>query len=120
MAADTPSSTEAAVEELTRDIHFHAVHTPEDPEVDRLEWSRLDSLLAKRAPQATAAVVAARSNSVFVLRSEPCLVVVTRPDGVEKRDAGRDALSIARGDVARIAVHFDGEDSYPDIEVTAN
>jgi hypothetical protein len=120
VAADASPSTQAAVEDLTRDIHFHAVQAPEDPELDRLEWSRLDSLLAKRAHQTTAAVVAARSNSVFVLRSEPCLVVVTRPDGIEKRDAGRDALSVARGDVARIAVHFDGEGSYPDIEVTAN
>ncbi|MFW2380978.1 MAG: N-acetylmuramoyl-L-alanine amidase [Acidimicrobiales bacterium] len=120
VANDASTYTEKAVEELTQDIQFHATHTPKDPEIDRMEWSRLDSLLAKRAHQTTAAIVAARSNAVFVLRSEPCLVVVTTPDGIEKRDRGREALSIERGDVARIAVHFDSEDSYPDIEVTAN
>jgi hypothetical protein len=109
---------EEAVEELSSNVHFHATHTPEDPAADRREWSRLDSLLVQRAGQTPAAVVAARSDSVFVLRSKPCLVVVTRPDGVETSDLGRDALSISRRNVARLAVYFDAEQLFPDIEVT--
>lgn len=120
VAHDASTYVEKTVEELSREIHHHAANTPKDAEVDRMEWSRLDSLLAQRSHQTTAAIVAARPNAVFVLRSEPCLVVVTRPDGIQKRDHGKDALSIARGDVASIKVHFDGEDSFPDIEVTAS
>jgi hypothetical protein len=77
-------------------------------------------LLISHSHKKPAAVVAARSDAVFVLRSEPCLVVVTRPDGVVKRDLSREALMIARDDVARVAIHFGSEDSYPNIEVSAD
>ncbi|NNE96515.1 MAG: hypothetical protein HKN24_10850 [Acidimicrobiales bacterium] len=126
LSSDAPDHIERDIERLAREINDHALNPIDDPDEDRRAWARVDVLLAHRAERHRAAVVAARPDAVFVLRSEPCLVVVTRPDGVQKLDRGRDALSAARGDVARIEVFLhdaDGGDhpaGEADIVVMAN
>ncbi len=115
----TEPSVERAVQGLVADVQALAAKRPTDTDADRMAWADADSRLASIAPTSKAALVAARSNSVYILRSAPCLVIVERPDGVHKRDETRDALSIDRADVRSIAVHFEDESLYPDIEVTA-
>ncbi len=116
--AGSPAA-EDSMAALAARVHDHAAIRPDDPEVDRLVWARLDTELTEMAGTTTAALVAARSNAVYVFRSQPCLVVVTSPDGTEKRDRTRDALRIARQDIAGVAVYFGDENTYPDIDVAA-
>ncbi len=108
-----------AVDSLVRDIQRHASVRPGDDADDRRQWAGFDALLVARSGGARAAIVAARSDAVYILRSEPCLVVVRRPDGVEKRDESRDALHIRREDVGELAVYLDPATETPDIEVSA-
>ncbi len=115
----TEPSVERAVQELVGEVQTLAAQRPTDLDADRKAWAAADTRLATIAPTSKAALVAARANAVYILRSAPCLVIVERPDGVRKRDETRDALSIERSDVRSIAVHFEDESLYPDIEVTA-
>ncbi len=115
----TEPSVERAVQELVGEVQTLAAERPTDMDADRKAWAAADTRLATIAPTSKAALVAARANAVYILRSAPCLVIVERPDGVRKRDESRDALSIDRADVRSIAVHFENESLYPDIEVTA-
>ncbi|NNF53417.1 MAG: hypothetical protein HKN03_03140 [Acidimicrobiales bacterium] len=117
--ARTEASVERAVQELVGEVQSLAAQRPTDLDADRKAWAAADTRLAAIAPTSKAALVAARSNAVYILRSAPCLVIVERPDGIRKRDESRDALSIDRADVRSIAVHFEDESLYPDIEVTA-
>ena len=107
------------MQEVVGQVEALAASQLTDLDSDRAMWSRLDALLTDSAGKSLAALVAARADAVYILRSGPCLVIVDRPDGVLKRDESRDALRIERGDVRSIAVHFGDESTYPDIEVTA-